>query len=101
MPVGRLPGCVFGRSQAITRQDALVQPLEFLNDQRLHAGLVMPVTRRSTTAGLSLGCLSGYRGTNVLAEARYRFDDVARAERLDQDSMDAVGPENVEHARIA
>ena len=41
MPVYRLPGCVCGRSQTIARQHALVQALEFFDDERLHAGLLM------------------------------------------------------------
>lgn len=38
MPVYCLPGCVFGWSQAVARQYALVQALEFFDDERLDAG---------------------------------------------------------------
>jgi hypothetical protein len=41
MPVYCLPGCVLGRSQTIARQYALMQALEFFDDERLHARPLM------------------------------------------------------------
>ena len=41
MPMQRLPRRVLGRSQAIARQDTLVQAPELFNDHCLHVGLLV------------------------------------------------------------